>query len=92
MQEAELDTFYEIEIDLRGETLIYREPARGRRTAVIYTFGARPILLPRTLENWWYPATLRSAPMSPAIRAALVDRIVQHARNRLGISALEVEA
>ncbi len=88
---AELDAIYEIEMDLPGETLIYREPTRGRHSSVICTFGGRPILSPRTLGDWWYPAERRREAMDDGTRAALIARIAAHARGRLGLSGLEIE-
>jgi hypothetical protein len=80
---------YEVEIDLRGETLIYRED--GRRATVICTFGPEPWLSPRTLSDWFHPEERRHVPMSAEERAALVERIARHARTRLGLRDLQVE-
>lgn len=91
MGDVGLDAIYEIEMDLRGETLIYREPGRGRHVSVICTFGPRPILSPRTLGDWWYPAAHRREDMDAGTREALIARIAAHARSRLGLSALEIE-
>lgn len=82
---------YRIEMDLRGETLVYHEPGAGRRAAVICTFGRDPCLSPRTLEDWWYPAERRAQAMTGAEREAVLARIITHARTRLGLSALRVE-
>lgn len=81
---------FTVEMDLRGETLIYREDARV--ATVICTFGDRPSLSPRTLDGWWYPAERRAEPMTPAERRALVARLADHCRSRLGLSGLTIEA
>jgi hypothetical protein len=78
-----------IEVDRRGEMLTCRE---GDRVAtVICTFGARPCLVPRTLEGWWLPREKRSLPLSPEAREALIARIVEHCRHRLGMPDLVIE-
>ena len=88
--EGGLSAVYEIEIDLRGETLIYHEADRGRRATIVCTFGAEPWLSPRTLSDWFHPAERRHVAMG-AERAALVARIARHAQSRLGLSRLQVE-
>ena len=91
MDDSGLDPRYEVEIDLRGETLIYREPARGRQASVICTFGPEPWLLPRTLDGWWHPAEARRSAMTDAERAALIPRLAAHARGPLGLRGLQIE-
>ena len=68
-----------LELDLRGEMLTWREA--DRVATIICTFGGDPCLVPRTLDGWWYPRERRSVPMTPAERAALVERIADHATN-----------
>lgn len=82
---------FRVTIDLRGETLIYEEPSRRRRTRVICTFGADPVLSPRTLDPWWFPEDRRSLALTEAERAALIDRLCGHARGPLGLTHLRIE-
>ena len=80
---------FTVEIDLRGETLIYRE--EGRKATVICTFGGDPCLVPRTLSGWWHDADRREEPMSHEESALLIARIADHCRNHLGMSKLTIE-
>lgn len=80
---------YTVDIDLRGETLTYREP--GREATVICTFGGDPCIAPRTLSGWWYPAERRSEAMAEEERATLIARIADYCRSRHGMSRLRFE-
>jgi hypothetical protein len=80
---------FTIEIDHRGEMLTIREA--GRVATIICTFGARPCLVPRTLDAWWLPAEKRSIALSPEQREALVALIAEHCRGRLGLNDLVLE-
>lgn len=80
---------FTIEIDHRGEMLTIREG--GRVATIICTFGARPCLVPRTLDAWWVPAEKRGITLSAAERDALVARIADHCRRRLGMADLVLE-
>ena len=80
-----------VTVDLRGETLIYEEPSRHRRTQVICTFGPEPVLSPRTLGSWWFPDERRSQALTEAEHSALIARLFGHARSRLGLAALRIE-
>jgi hypothetical protein len=78
-----------VEIDHRGEMLTIREA--GRVATIICTFGARPCLVPRTLDAWWLPVERRSVALSVREKAALVARIAEHCRRRLGMADLVLE-
>lgn len=80
---------YTVDVDVRGETLTYREP--GREATVICTFGGDPCIVPRTLSGWWYPAERRSEAMAEDERARLIARIADHCRSRHGMSRLRFE-
>jgi hypothetical protein len=80
---------FNIEIDLRGETLICSEG--NRRATIICTFGGDPCLVPRTLSGWWYPDERREEAMSEDEAAVLVARIADYCRNRFGMSRLRIE-
>jgi hypothetical protein len=78
-----------VEVDHRGEMLIYRE---ARRSAdVICTFCGRPCIVSRTLSGWWYPAEQRSEPMTPGARVQVLERIADYCRGRLGMANLRFE-
>jgi hypothetical protein len=80
---------YHVDVDVRGETLTYREP--GREATVICTFGGDPCIAPRTLSGWWYPAEQRSETMAEEERARLIARIAEYCRSRHGMSRLRFE-
>lgn len=88
MQHLQSATFT-VEIDLRGETLIYREA--NRRATVICTFGGDPCIVPRTLSGWWYPADRREVPMTEEEGAELIRTIGDHCRSHFGMSNLTIE-
>jgi len=79
---------HSVEIDYRGEMLIYREP--DRRCDVICTWGSRPIIARRSLSGWWYPAEQRSQAMTEAEQAMVLDRLVEHFR-RQGMARVDFE-
>lgn len=80
---------FTLEIDLRGETLIYREA--DRKATVVCTFGSYPCIVPRTLSGWWYPADRREVPMNADEGAGLIERIANHCRGHFGMSDLRIE-
>ena len=69
---------FTVEIDYRGEMLIYREAER--QADVICTWGRRPTIARRTLSGWWYPAETRSQPMEEGERETVLGRIVERLR------------
>ncbi|MCW5770513.1 MAG: hypothetical protein KIT16_02670 [Rhodospirillaceae bacterium] len=81
---------FTVDVDVRGETLTYREP--GREATVICTFGGDPCIVPRTLSGWWYPAERRSAAMTDEEKERLIVRIADHCRGRLGMARLAIES
>lgn len=80
---------FTLEIDLHGETLIYREA--DRKATVICTFGNYPCIVPRTLSGWWYPTDHREVPMSADDGEKLIERIANHCRSHFGMSELRIE-
>jgi hypothetical protein len=80
---------YTVDVDVRGETLIYREP--DREATVICTFGGDPCIAPRTLSGWWYPAERRSEAMADQEKERLIARIADYCRIRHGMSRLRFE-
>lgn len=80
---------FTIDVDIRGETLTYREA--GRRATVVCAFGGDPRIVPRTLDGWWHPDEGRASPMTPEEARILIERIAAHCRHRLGMSRLTVE-
>lgn len=77
-----------VEIDYRGETLIYHE--HDRRADVSCTFNRKPVIAPRTLSGWWYPAERRSAAMTAAEQEQVIERMVAALR-RQGMSDIRFE-
>ena len=77
-----------LEIDRRGEMITYSE--QGRVTTVICSFGDPPLLLARTLGDWWYPAEGRSIAIPPEERDAILRRILERCRRRHGLPGLEL--
>ncbi|QQS11620.1 MAG: hypothetical protein IPK81_18915 [Rhodospirillales bacterium] len=80
---------FTVEVDPRGEMLIYREA--DRRATVVCTFTGDPRIAPRTLDGWWHPAERRTSPMTPEEARVLIDRIADHCRRHLGMPRLTVE-
>lgn len=81
---------YLVTFDGRGETLTYIE---SERTAhVICTIGGpEPVLCPRTLSGWWYPAERRAETMSDDEKTMVIERVARYARTRLGMGGLRFE-
>lgn len=73
-----------IEMDLRGEMLLYREDERC--TDIIWTWNGGHRLHPDTLTQWWYPATRRSVPLTGTEKAALMQRFLAYARSFISAS------
>ncbi len=78
-----------LEMDIRGETLVYH---RGGRTAYLswtYTDGHR--VYRSSLREWAGPGSGERAALAGPEREAVLQRIVQLARGRLGLSDILVE-
>jgi hypothetical protein len=80
---------HSVEIDYRGEMLIYRE--HDRRADVICTFNPKPVIVLRTLTGWWYPAARRSAALTADERREVIERMVA-ALHRQGMADIRFEA
>ena len=77
---------YAIEIDYRGEMLIYREP--GRQANMTCTWGPHPILMRSSLVGWQCPAAGR--PMTTGERQRVLDRFIAHLQQQ-GMVRIEFE-
>jgi hypothetical protein len=77
-----------VEIDYRGEMLIYRE--HDRRADLSCSFNRKPVIARRTLTGWWYPAERRSEAMTAAEQGQVMDRMVA-ALHRAGMSDVRFE-
>jgi hypothetical protein len=78
---------FDIEIDMPGELLTYREPTRFATVAC--TFEGKPRLSARTLSDWIYPASRRTEPMTDEEKAETLNRILDYCRNRHGMLNLQ---
>lgn len=71
-----------IELDIRGETILYY--AEGRRTSVTWTYTRGHHLYRSSLEEWFDPETRRLTPIGTEEGDRILARIAELARPKLG--------
>ncbi|RYG67247.1 hypothetical protein EON77_16665, partial [bacterium] len=84
-----LSDVYEIESEMRGETIHYVESTRRASMQFFWTRGYQ--IHADTITSWWYPAQKRSVPVTPQERIDIVARVVEYASRVQGVS-MEVVA
>ncbi len=89
MSPQESPTPHTVEVDYRGEMLIYREPNRSTDVACI--FQGQPRILSHTLSGWWYPGERRAERMSREERTTTLGRIAEYCRRHHGMPHLAIE-
>lgn len=78
-----------LEVDIRGETLIYRRS--GRTACLIWTCTQGHRVYRSSLTEWVGPGRGESAPMPEADRDAVLERILELARLQQGIHPVRIE-
>jgi hypothetical protein len=71
-----------IELDHRGELILYREA--DRRTDVMWTWNGGHRLYRTSLTHWWYFDERRSVELTPMEKAVVLDRIIRFAHAQIG--------
>jgi hypothetical protein len=77
-----------LELDIRGETLIYH--LAGSRCSVEWYHSAGHQIYRSSLTAWFDPATRRTTPMDAEEAELVFERIVALARPPLGTSAITI--
>ena len=80
------DTF-EVESEMRGETIHYIEPTR--RTSMEFYWTRGYVIYANSIKSWFHPADRSSTPVSDAEREQVVRRVVDWAHRVQGVT-LEV--
>jgi len=78
-----------IEMDFRGEMLIYREEERS--TDIVWTWSQGNHFHRSSLTHWWYPTEKRSVPLSEAEREELIQAFLHFGHTHIGSSIHVVE-
>lgn len=78
-----------LEMDIRGETLVYHRDGRTAYLAWTYTQGHR--VYRSSLREWAGPESGKTAPLAGEEREAVLHRIIQLAQGRLGLSDIRIE-
>lgn len=78
-----------LEMDIRGETLVYHRDGRTAYLAWTYTDGHR--VYRSSLREWAGPEPGQHAAIADEEREAVLRRIVQLAQGRLGLSDIRIE-
>ncbi len=78
-----------LQVDIRGETLIYRRS--GRTAYLIWTYTQGHRVYRSSLTEWVGPGRGESVPMEVAERDAVLERILELARLQQGIHPVRVE-
>ncbi len=78
-----------LEMDIRGETLVYHRAGRTAYLAWTYTQGHR--VYRSSLREWAGPEPGQTAPLTVEEREAVLQRIIQLAQGRLGLSDVRIE-
>lgn len=86
-QPAKLDPNYQIQSDMRGETIYYIEPSR--QTSMMFFWASGYSIDTSWMKEWYYPATRTRGPITPEEKEAIIERVVKYARDVQGVS-LEV--
>lgn len=71
-----------IEMDFRGELLIYHEAER--RTEMVWTWSRGNHFYLSSLTHWWYPIERRSVPLTPEEKEQLLERFLAYGRANIG--------
>lgn len=78
-----------LEVDIRGETLVYHRS--GRTAYLIWTYTQGHRVYRSSLTEWAGPGRGESAPMPTAERDAVLERILELARLQQGIHPVRIE-
>ncbi len=78
-----------LEMDIRGETLVYHRDGRTAYLTWTYTQGHR--VYRSSLREWAGPGPGQSTALAGEEREAVLQRIVQLAQGRLGLSDIRIE-
>ncbi len=78
-----------LEVDIRGETLVYHRS--GRTAYLIWTCTQGHRVYRSSLTEWAGPGWGESAPMAEAERDAVLERILELARLQQGIHPVRIE-
>lgn len=79
-----LSDTYEIESEMRGETIHYVEPTRRASMQFFWTRGYQ--IHADTITSWWHPNDKRYEPVTPQERIDIVARVVEYASRVQGVS------
>ena len=75
---------FEIDSEMRGETIHYIEPTRRTQMMFFWTQGYE--IHAHTLKTWSHPAGGGNTPVTPEERAQVIRRVVEWARNVQGVT------
>ncbi|MBK6422233.1 MAG: hypothetical protein IPF77_08425 [Gemmatimonadetes bacterium] len=78
-----------LEMDIRGETLVYHREGRTAHLAWTYTQGHR--VYRSSLREWVGPGRGVTKPLTSDEREAVLQRIVRLAQGHLGLSNIQIE-
>ncbi len=71
-----------VEMDYRGEMLIYHETER--RTDIIWTWSRGNHYYRSSLTHWWYPAERRSVPLTEEEKEAVLAKFIAYGHAHIG--------
>jgi hypothetical protein len=78
-----------IEMDYRGEMLIYHEA--GRSTDIVWTWNRGNHYYRSSLTHWWYPAERRSVPFTDEEKETVLAKFIGYQHTHIGSTVKVVD-